>query len=59
MGSEDIFAQPNMDKIGALLVRYDPGTQFEIIDGAAHWVMLDAPEEFNDRLSKMLKLRNR
>ena len=58
-GREDIYAQPNLGRIEALLCELDPGARFEIIDGAGHWVMLDTPEEFNSRLLKVLKLRRR
>ena len=53
-GREDIYAQPNLGLIEALLRELDPEARFEIIDGAGHWVMLDAPEEFNSRLLKVL-----
>ena len=53
-GREDIYAQPNLGLIEALLRELDPQARFEIIDGAGHWVMLDAPEEFNARLLKVL-----
>jgi len=53
-GREDIYAQPNLGLIEALLRELDPKARFEIIDGAGHWVMLDAPEEFNSRLLKVL-----
>ena len=53
-GHEDMYAQPNLGRIKALLRELDPEARFEIIDGAGHWVMLDAPEEFNSRLLKVL-----
>ena len=56
-GREDIYAQPNLGLIEALLCELDPESRFEIIDGAGHWVMLDAPEEFNLRLLKVLRPR--
>ena len=53
-GREDIYAQPNLGLIEALLRELDPKARFEIIDGAGHWVMLDAPEAFNSCLLKVL-----
>lgn len=58
-GRDDIYAQPNLERIEGLLKGLDPGARFEIIDGAGHWVMLDAPETFNTRLLKVLKPRSR
>lgn len=57
-GNEDIFAQPNLERIESLLRHLDPISQFEIIDGAGHWVMLDATEEFNAQLIKIIKARS-
>jgi len=58
-GREDIFAQPNLGRIEDLLRTLDGDCRFEIIDGAGHWVMFDAPEIFNDRLLKVLEQRSR
>ena len=58
-GGEDIYAQPNLGRIESLLRELDPEAFFEIIDGAGHWVMMDAPEEFNSRLMMALKPRGR
>ena len=57
-GREDIYAQPNLTRIEQLLRGIDPDCRFEIIDGAGHWAMLDAPEEFNRRLLKVLEPRS-
>ena len=58
-GGEDIYAQPNLGRIESLLRELDPEAFFEIIDGAGHWVMMDAPEEFNSRLMMALEPRGR
>ena len=58
-GGEDIYAQPNLGRIESLLRELDPEACFEIIDGAGHWVMMDAPEEFNSRLMMALEPRGR
>jgi len=57
-GREDIFAQPNLQRIEDLLRGLDPGARFEIIDGAGHWVMYDAPEAFNTCLLRVLEERS-
>lgn len=57
-GRQDIYAHPNLDRIEGLLSDLDPASRFEIIDGAGHWVMLDAPDEFNRRLLKVLEPRS-
>ena len=49
-GSEDIYAQPNLIRIQNLLCSIEPNARFEVIEGAGHWVMLDAPEEFHAKL---------
>ena len=49
-GSEDIYAQPNLRRIKNLLCSIEPNAQFEVIEGAGHWVMVDAPEEFQNKL---------
>ncbi len=56
-GREDIYAQPNLALIEGLLRELDPEAGFEVIDGAGHWVMFDAPKEFNSRLLKVLEPR--
>ncbi len=56
-GREDIYAHPNLGLIEGLLREQDSEARFEVIDGAGHWVMFDAPEEFNSRLLKVLEPR--
>ena len=56
-GSEDIYAQPNLKRIEDLLYTIQPNAQFEVIEGAGHWVMLDAPEKFHNKLLGALELQ--
>ena len=56
-GSEDIYAQPNLRRIENLLRSIEPNAQFEVIEGAGHWVMLDAPEAFQNKLLGALELQ--
>ena len=54
-GSADVYAQPNLSRIEHLLRSIEPNAQFEVIEGAGHWVMLDAPKEFQSRLLRALE----
>lgn len=56
-GAEDVYAQPNLGRIEALLRYHDPGAIFEVIDAAGHWVMYDAPQAFNACLLDVLERR--
>ena len=53
-GAEDVYSLPNIKSRSVLMQTIRPEADCRIIDGAGHWVMLDAPEEFNSRLLKVL-----
>ena len=57
-GRNDVFAQPNLERIGALLRDCDPGAIYEVIDEAGHWVMYERPEAFNTSLTHIIEQRS-
>jgi len=57
-GRADVFAQPNLDRIGDLLRDCDPDAIYEIIDHAGHWVMYEQPDTFNACLIHIIEQRS-
>jgi pimeloyl-ACP methyl ester carboxylesterase len=53
-GSEDATARGRLDERCLLLRSFDPQAEFEIIEGAGHWVQFEAPEAFNSTLRTIL-----
>ena len=53
-GRQDIYAQPNLKRIGEIFRDQDASAIFNIIDGAGHWVMYEQPDAFNDTLIAMI-----
>jgi 2-hydroxy-6-oxonona-2,4-dienedioate hydrolase len=54
-GERDITAYPYVEERRALLRAVQPAATFDIIEGAGHWVMYEAPTAFNRALLDRLK----
>jgi pimeloyl-ACP methyl ester carboxylesterase len=46
-GEHDITAVPYLAERRAKLQQFQPGSSFDVICGAGHWVQYEAPDEFN------------
>ena len=55
-GVHDVTAEPYLDERRALLQQLRPGSPFEVIDDAGHWVQYEAPEQFNATLLRVLSI---
>ncbi len=53
-GSRDIIARPSLDTRLAILRRHHPELQLRLIDGAGHWVMYEAADQFNTAFLDLL-----
>jgi 2-hydroxy-6-oxonona-2,4-dienedioate hydrolase len=53
-GREDATARGHLDERRDLLRAFDSGAEFEIIEGAGHWVQYEAPQAFNSALRGIL-----
>lgn len=54
-GREDATARGHLDERHDLLRSFDPKAEFEIIEGAGHWVQYEAPQAFNSALRGILR----
>jgi pimeloyl-ACP methyl ester carboxylesterase len=54
-GEHDATAEPYLDQRRELLQRLRPGSPFEVIEGAGHWVQYEAPDGFNGALLRVLQ----
>jgi pimeloyl-ACP methyl ester carboxylesterase len=54
-GQEDATARGFLDERRNLLRSFDPKAEFEIIEGAGHWVQYEAPQAFNSALRDILR----
>jgi 2-hydroxy-6-oxonona-2,4-dienedioate hydrolase len=54
-GREDATARGFLDERRDLLRSFDPQAEFEIIEGAGHWVQYEAPRAFNAALRGILR----
>jgi pimeloyl-ACP methyl ester carboxylesterase len=54
-GREDATARGYLDERRDLLRSFDPEAEFEIIEGAGHWVQYEAPQCFNATLRGILR----
>jgi pimeloyl-ACP methyl ester carboxylesterase len=57
-GALDSTAYPRLDAREDLLRGFDPGLDFRVVEGAGHWVMYEAAEEFNRNLLDILGPRD-
>jgi 2-hydroxy-6-oxonona-2,4-dienedioate hydrolase len=53
-GEHDATAGPYLDERREKLDMFKPGSTFDVIAGAGHWVQYEAPDEFNALLRKRL-----
>ena len=54
LGEHDATAEPYLDRRRDLLQRLRPGSPFEVIADAGHWVQFEAPKHFNTALLRVL-----
>ena len=54
-GREDATARGHLDERRELLRRFDPAAEFELIEGAGHWVQYEAPRALNAALRAILR----
>jgi pimeloyl-ACP methyl ester carboxylesterase len=52
-GPKLVIDATRADSPGALF-RQAPGIRYQLIDGTSHWVQLDKPQDFNNRLDAFL-----
>jgi pimeloyl-ACP methyl ester carboxylesterase len=53
-GEHDATAGPYLDERREKLEQFKPGSSFDVIPGAGHWVQYEAPDEFNRLLRRRL-----
>jgi pimeloyl-ACP methyl ester carboxylesterase len=53
-GTRDIIARPSLEARLVILRRHHPELEVRLIEGAGHWVMYEAPEQFNGALLELL-----
>ena len=53
-GAEDIYSLPNIESRSVLMRTIRPGVDCRIIEGAGHWVMYEAADEFNATILEQL-----
>jgi pimeloyl-ACP methyl ester carboxylesterase len=53
-GEHDATAGPYLDERREKLDAFKPGSTFDVIPGAGHWVQYEAPDEFNRLLRRRL-----
>lgn len=56
-GRQDIYAQPNLKRIGEIFRDQDASAIFNIIDGAGHWVMYEQSAIFDATLTEIIEQR--
>lgn len=56
-GRQDVYAQPNLERIGQIFRDQDPDTVYKILDGAGHWVMYEQADAFNVALIDIIEQR--
>ena len=54
-GTRDITALSSLDQRLAVLRRHHPELEVRLIEGAGHWVMYEAADEFNAALLELLQ----
>ena len=54
-GTRDIIARPSIESRIAILGRHHPELEVGLIEGAGHWVMYEAADQFNDTLLDLLR----
>jgi len=53
-GAEDVYSLPNIESRSVLMQTIRPEADCRIIDGAGHWVMYEAADEFNATILEQL-----
>jgi len=56
-GTRDIIARPSIEARLDVLRRHHPELEVRLIEGAGHWVMYEAAEQFNAALLDLLQAR--
>jgi pimeloyl-ACP methyl ester carboxylesterase len=54
-GGRDATAYPHLDERANTLRSFQPDAQFEIIEGAGHWVQYEAADRFNPLLAEIVR----